>query len=244
MGTHIVIDRGNTRTKIGVYSGNRLVKVLTGSRFSTANLRDLISRFEPEAVLLSAVAKIPVSWRKLFSTRTHLVVLDNNTPIPIKNRYSTPATLGTDRIAAAVAGQHMYPEKNVLVVDVGTCIKYDFIDAGGNYRGGSISPGIRMRLNAMHHFTDRLPLLEPKRIGGFLGKDTYGSMMTGAVVGAALEIEGFAVKYRKKYRSLKVVITGGDALLLSDHLKIGIFAAPELVLDGLHQILLHAIKKS
>ena len=166
-----------------------------------------------------------------------LVILDENTPLPIKNLYETPATLGKDRLAAAVGARAIFPGKNVLSIDAGTCITYDFLTKDGEYLGGSISPGIRMRFRAMHAFTGRLPLVEPEDFTGLIGKTTAESLLSGVINGVCEEIKGLIARYNEQYEDLTAVITGGDHEYLHNKLKINIFAVPDLVLPGLNEIL-------
>ncbi|MFM7216722.1 MAG: type III pantothenate kinase [Bacteroidota bacterium] len=235
-----VIDRGNTRVKIGIFRQGSLFKIIKSTRFGVREVKSLLLRYPPSEILLASVVKVPRTVLQLLSKNAVLEVLDANTPLPIRNLYRTPETLGVDRLAGAVKARKLFPGEAVLVIDAGTCIKYDFVDRRGNYRGGAISPGLNMRLKAMHAFTDRLPLLKPDKVKGIIGNDTLTSMMTGAIQGAVNEMHGFVNQYRKQFGKIKVVLTGGDAAFLSDSLNFGIFAAPDLVLEGLYEILLHA----
>jgi len=131
----------------------------------------------------------------------------------------------------------LFPRRPVLVIDAGTCIKYDFIDATGHYMGGSISPGLVMRFEALHHFTSALPRVQPHALKKLTGKNTKESILTGVEQGIRFEMDGFIAAYKKQYKNLKIVITGGDAPRLAKPLKSGIFAAPHLIHLGLYEIL-------
>jgi len=169
--------------------------------------------------------------------------LTTGTPLPIRLKYTTPETLGKDRVAAAVGAFHLFPKENCLVVDAGTCLTLDVVSAEGEFLGGNISPGIEMRLKAMHHFTAKLPLVEKvETLGDWLGDSTKNAMLNGAELGALLEVEGFIGWCQVKFPSLRVVLTGGDADFFVKHTKTKIFAHQNLVLIGLNQILQHNAK--
>ena len=166
--------------------------------------------------------------------------LDGKTALPIFNAYSTD-TLGNDRIPLAVAANSLYPGKNNLIISAGTCITYNFIQKTGIFRGGAISPGIRMRLKAMHAFTDMLPEVEREGELILLGYDTATGMRSGAVHGAAAEIDGMISDFSSQYSDFNAVLTGGDAPYLGGKVKSKIFADPELLLKGLNLILKHNV---
>jgi type III pantothenate kinase len=164
------------------------------------------------------------------------ILLTELTPLPVKNHYQTPKSLGKDRIAAVTGAWSMFPGRNILVIDAGTCITYDFINQQGEYPGGGISPGIRMRFKAMHTFTGKLPLIEPEDFDDLIGKSTTESLLSGVYNGVTGEIREIVRLYREKYGDVMVLITGGDHELLNNKLKISIFAVPDLVLLGLNEI--------
>ncbi|RYF69442.1 MAG: type III pantothenate kinase, partial [Cytophagaceae bacterium] len=163
-------------------------------------------------------------------------------PIPIRNAYETPRTLGADRLAAAVGAASLFPAQNCLILDLGTCITADFVSADGTFQGGLISPGLRMRLQAMHTFTARLPMLD--NVPGaeawppLTASNTREAMLSGAMNGMALELAGIIEEYTNRYTDLRVIVCGGDGPLFINRLKPGIFAVPELVLQGLNRIML------
>lgn len=241
MGYLFAIDQGNTRIKAGVFKGHRLLRRLVVDSKDVRKILSLTDQYPPEAVIISSVASTPKALLSGLRKKSRVILFGPDTPLPIRNNYKTPLTLGSDRLAAAVGAAAIFPRKNTLVIDAGTCIKYDFIDRTGTYLGGSIAPGISMRLNVLHEDTDRLPLVKPARVRSLTGNDTRSSILTGTVLAAALEAEGFVERYRKRYGKLQVVLTGGDADRLSGHLNLSIFAAPDLVLTGLHQILVHVL---
>jgi len=163
--------------------------------------------------------------------------LDTSTLLPITLNYKTLETLGKDRIALAVAAAQLYPHKNVLIIDAGTCITYDFIDKHKEYQGGSISPGIQMRFKALNTFTDKLPLINPTDNVELLGKSTSESISSGVMNGVYSEIDGIIDKYKINFPDIEVILTGGDIIYFDKKLKNNIFANSNLVLKGLNMIL-------
>lgn len=241
MSSILCIDVGNTRTKVGVFKDRELLNVYTLSNEEVVKNSMMLSEMEVEGLIISSVNQTVSSEIKLKADDYFFIDLDHQTPLPIKIFYSTPETLGKDRIALAVAGASKFPNQSVLVIDIGTCITYDFVNSQGEYFGGAISPGIQMRLKSMHFGTDSLPLIQwdssKKSSIDLGGKSTISSMLSGVVNGIMGEIESFIVKYSKNRPDLKVILTGGDAEFFEKELKNGIFADPNLLLKGLNEIL-------
>ncbi|MEZ4902933.1 MAG: type III pantothenate kinase [Spirosomataceae bacterium] len=172
----------------------------------------------------------------------HVLQLSPTLPLPIQKNYDTPATLGADRLAAAVGAKVLFPNDHCLVIDMGTCVTYDWVSAAATFEGGIISPGLRMRFQAMHTFTKRLPLIEvmPQATllwPSLLGKSTQTAMESGAFNGLLAEMEGFIQRYQQERGECQVLLCGGDGPLFENSLKSRIFAAPNLVLIGLNRIL-------
>ena len=165
------------------------------------------------------------------------IQLDHNTKVPFQNLYETPETLGIDRIALVAAATNHYPDQNVLILDAGTCITYDFINADKEYLGGAISPGIDIRYRSLHDYTSKLPKLSATSSFSVLGKNTSEAIHSGVVNGVIQEIEGVINQYQGIYSDLTVVLTGGDTKFLSKQLKNSIFAHQNFLLIGLNQIL-------
>jgi type III pantothenate kinase len=168
--------------------------------------------------------------------RFKLILLDETTRLPIMNLYKSK-TLGKDRLAAAVGGHAKFPGEDVLIVNCGTAITYDVVIKEGEYIGGAISPGMQMRFNALHTFTSQLPLLSYSEINFLTGNNTDDSVLSGVINGMTAEIEGMIAKYKKEYPGIKVILSGGDLNYFDNRLKISIFAVPNIVIYGLHQIL-------
>jgi type III pantothenate kinase len=170
------------------------------------------------------------------------------TPVPLHNAYATPQTLGADRLAGAVGAGYLRPGQPTLVLDAGTALKFDLVTEN-TFHGGSIAPGLRMRLRALHAFTGRLPLLElpePEAVVQLIGDSTASSLLSGVLNGAAAEVNGLVADYRRRYPGLGLVLTGGDAAHLRPWLAADlgfIFVVPELVLIGLDRILRHNVDR-
>ena len=246
---YLSIDIGNTRTKLGLFdeSGEMQGEV---SAFPTKEgqkpWRAFLDKIPKDTALHvgwistgDAPAYIQASpvWRR-FETKPHFYPINSQSELPIANDYSTPKTLGTDRIISVIAACNQSPGLPVLVVDAGTAITYDFADASARYKGGAISPGIRMRLQALHTFTAKLPLESPEIDTPWLGDSTRTSILSGVIHGARAEIEGKINGYKQRYGDeTQIYITGGDAIFFENHLKNINFADSNLILKGIYQVL-------
>ncbi|MEQ8910476.1 MAG: type III pantothenate kinase [Vicingaceae bacterium] len=240
MAYQLSIDIGNSRTKFGLFEERELLQQKTLANQDLEANHKLFDEYDLSAIIVSSVNKEAEEKLNLAKKAAFLLYLNHLTPLPFSIRYQSPETLGKDRIAAIAGAQTIYPKQNVLVLDVGTCVTYDFIDHAGDYFGGAISPGVQMRLKAMHHYTNQLPLLAwDQTKPDLLGKTTVSSMLSGAVNGMVSEMKGFIEEYNRAHEKLQLIITGGDAKLFEKELKNGIFADPNLVLKGLNEILIY-----
>lgn len=238
--TKWVFDIGNTNTKVGCWHHKKLAnQYLFPTHSFLKKPLDGLKIEKQAAVLISTVVKRKPEIAGFFKQVKKLIVLNSQTNLPVKLTYQTPKTLGNDRIANVVGAHSLYPNKPVLVIDAGTCIKYDFIDAKGIYPGGSISPGLLMRYQALHHFTDKLPLLKQQKEVRLIGRSTKEAIVSGVQAGAMAEITGIISQYRQKYPEIKIILTGGDFRFFADSLKKHIFVAQNLTLLGLNEILDH-----
>lgn len=234
---HLAIDIGNTSIKAGLFKGDELFKYIRFSDWNDNQWKSLLKEFTISAVIISSVRGAEFVEDLDLSMITTRVDFDHHTLFPIKNKYSSPETLGKDRLAAAIGGWIQTENKPVLVVDLGTCIKLDFINSDNEYIGGNITPGLQMRLDAMHYFTAKLPQLELEEVADFIGTDTNTSLMTGAVIGVCGEINYFTHLYEKRFGKLSVILTGGNAEFLSLQLQNKYPYDKDLVLKGLNAIL-------
>ena len=237
---NLIIDVGNTRIKTAVFEDGKMIhnESLTYESFISEAI-NIIKKFNCTNAIISSVGAINKSQIIKLQAEINLIELNYTTKVPFLNKYSTPKTLGVDRIALVSAAISKYPKRNVLIIDAGTCITYDFVNKDGNYYGGAISPGLQMRYKALHGFTENLPLLELSEICELVGTSTETSMHSGVINGVINEIDGIVKQYRKKNTDLTVVLTGGDVNFLANRLKNGIFANPDFLLVGLNKILTH-----
>jgi len=231
-----VIDAGNTLIKVAFFTGDRLEKKYSFS--DPEELKALLKHPSFDAALVSSVTWDGREWLN-WITAEKKWLMTNQLPVPVRIRYQTPDTLGMDRLAAVCGARVHFPDRDTLVIDAGTCVTYDFVDAAGNYWGGAISPGIDIRFEALHTFTQRLPRLQKKDRAELIGNSTENSMQSGVLNGLLAEMEGTISKYRHIYPDLCVILCGGDSLFFENNLKPTIFAAPDLVLSGLNRILLY-----
>ncbi len=236
---NLVLDIGNTRVKAAVFDGDLLVYHNVLDELSLDILDALPSHLEIDDVIFSSTSTHTDTWEEEFSKRINVLPFNTSTPVPVQILYQSPATLGQDRLAAAVGAAGLYPQRNVLVIDAGTCITIDFVTADADYLGGSIHPGINMRLKAMHTMTARLPLVQRQHLPHWIGSDTETSILVGAQEGAVAEMETFIRRYKAAYGQVLVLLTGGDSGVFETRLESQIFAHPNLVLYGLNKILMY-----
>jgi type III pantothenate kinase len=233
---NLVIDWGNTQLKCAIFKGDDLVHHKIISENFEEELLGIIQHYSISQCIVSSVVNHPVFINELLSNYKG-ILLSSDTTLPITNKYATPQTLGNDRLANAVALHKLYPNQYALSIDFGTCVKYDFVTSDGMYLGGAIAPGFIMRLKAMHHFTDKLPLVQPSPTIYFTGTNTEQSLLSGAYFGIVAEVTEIINRYKQRYPNLCVAATGGDLLYFENELKNSIFAQPFLTLIGLNEIL-------
>ena len=231
---NLVIDIGNTKTKIGYFKEDRLASSETFD-----SLPELNHFLESKATDSAIISSVNVPYEDILKILTNVkspLLLTHQTPLPFKNQYKSK-TIGLDRIAAVAGAQILYPTKNVLAIDMGTCITYELLEKGKTYLGGAISPGLFMRFKSMHNFTARLPLVKPEPISDLIANNTHDAINNGVVLGIKAEVEAYIQEVGTIYPALTTLITGGDAKFFESKIKAPIFAIPELVLVGLNAIL-------
>ncbi len=236
---NLVLDIGNTRVKAGLFEENRLVEQANWVDWTLEELSSYGNQAGADGVIFSSVAGYdPDTHRRLAETFAMVLELTHETPLPFQNTYRTPETLGKDRLAAVAGAQALFPGQHCLVVDCGTCIKYDLLTADGVYHGGNIAPGAAMRIRAMHVFTARLPEVPLRMPENATGFSTETALQNGALRGAVYEMEGFVRQFEQNAHPLRVVLTGGDAVFFQPHLSVpGLTHEPHLTLFGLNYIL-------
>jgi type III pantothenate kinase len=235
---NLVFDFGNTRIKGAIFKEDSLLRSFFIDNHDFNKIKKINELVDISKIGITSVVNIPLGFKsQIEQLNIPILIIDNATPLPIKIKYDTPETLGADRICNAVAGYSAYPNKNVLIVDFGTCNKYDFVDQKGSYLGGSISPGYKMRLDAMHYFTDNLPEIDPSQMIDFIGKSTKSSMQTGAFWGVIGELNEFIRQYQSRFNDINILATGGNLIFFEKVLKNFIFADSNLTLKGINSIL-------
>ncbi len=231
------VDIGNTRCKIGFFENDTLLSV--AKNVDVEEAADVLIGEKITHVIVSSVGKNTEKLAEQLENFMKVTVLSAAIPLPVRLNYHTPETLGADRIAGVAGAFHLNPDNNCLVIDIGSCITYDVVSSGGVYEGGAISPGVEMRLKAMHQFTARLPLIEQPEWSEMPGKTTKTSMMNGVLHGTMAEIEGMISRFSELFADLQVLMCGGGSKFFESNIKPPIFACSDLVLIGLNSILMH-----
>lgn len=241
---NLCIDQGNSRTKVGVFNKNVLLEDFVFEKFDSNDLSNILSTFGIDNCIISSVISENSEMLAFLKSNTSkLINLSFKTDIPIENRYKTPETLGNDRLAAVVGATFLKPDTDILVIDVGTAITYDFIDANHVYWGGNIAAGINLRLRSLHEFTQKLPLVEITNDTPLIGNNTNTALISGALYGIVFEMDGYISNLKNKYPQLSTFLTGGSTFYFDTKLKNAIFAEKNLVLIGLNRILQYNVQK-
>jgi type III pantothenate kinase len=236
---NLVVDYGNSFAKVGLFEHYNLINQQAFD--DEERLRAFLQNFSGENFIISSVTHNSTEVLDWVDHVKRKFILTASLPLPISNLYATPNTLGGDRLASVCGAHQRFPGSHCLVIDTGTCIKYDFLDKEGNYHGGAISPGLKMRFQAMNHFTAKLPLVGIVEDPPLIGNTTETSLQSGALNGAVAEMNGIILQYEQKFEGLQVILSGGDARFFENKLKRPIFALPELVLSGLNSILIYNV---
>lgn len=234
MAYSFAIDVGNSSIKVGQFYKSQLINDwVLDDLHQVANL---VNQSTSKRIIVCSVAS-DVTHLMAYLKADEIITLDSSTPIPFENHYKTKNTLGVDRIAALAGAEFINNGKNNLVIDVGSCITYDFLDENNKYHGGSISPGIDLRFKAMNDYTKRLPRITSYEVGDLIGQTTEQAMVSGVIHGISAEIDGIISRYKAKWPDLEVIMCGRATNSFESNLKATIFASPKLVLIGLNRIL-------
>ncbi len=240
----LVIDLGNTKIKIAVFEQDKIVfKQSQQLEFVEENLEKIFIKYSKiNKTIVSSVTNLPENIIFLIKKHSKLFQINQETNFPFENKYATPLTLGIDRKVLVSGGVLRFPNKNLLIIDAGTCITFDFVNSKKEYFGGAISPGIQMRYKALNQFTAKLPLLEKKYPENFIGNSTDESIHSGVVNGILTEMEGVINLYLREFEDLTIILTGGDADFLAKRLKSTIFANSNFLLESLNLLYQYNIK--
>ena len=236
---NLLADFGNSQIKLALYDGANFVVQQTfknGDAWET-----VLPQWKKDYTISGGIlSNVGVLSDQEILDRVQIsgfLPLKSFAKLPFAIDYKTPETLGDDRLALAAAAAKYYPNRNTLIVDLGSCITFDFCTADGVYSGGAISPGLHMRYRAMHEFTGRLPLLQPSVPESIQGTSTSGALHAGVYHGIWGEILHQYRTYSTSHANVLLILTGGDASILPKTLKNTIFAEPNFLLEGLCYIL-------
>ena len=245
---NLCIDQGNSRTKVALMTDEgKMINHFIYKQFSSADVERLFELYDITASIISSVVNIEAAVvNSLHRHSQHFVLFDHNTPVPIVNKYETPQTLGQDRLAAAVGAKSLCPNENLLIIDAGSAITYDFVTAEGEYMGGNIAPGLKMRFTMLHRMTKKLPLVEAeeKELIPLFGKNTRDAIAAGVIRGVAYEVKGYMRTLHEKMPHFRTYLTGGHASYVLNNVRTSrseereIHYEKNLVLIGLNEILI------
>jgi type III pantothenate kinase len=232
----LCFDFGNTRMKVAFFNQEKLdeVNILENDDLQTIEL--LIKKFNPQKTILSSVINHNPEIEKVLSEKTIFHKLNHLSVLPFSTPVGKPETIGADRLALCAAAVYFYPDSHNLVIGMGSCVTYNFINKDHEFLGGGISPGMEMRMKALNQFTAKLPVIIPDGNVPLIGYDTATNILSGVVMGMTNEIDGFIDGYQNRYSNFNVHLTGGDIVHLAPHIKSQIFADPELIFKGLYAI--------
>ena len=232
----LCFDFGNTRLKIAFFQNAKLAEVIVIENDEIATIGSVLEKFDAQKTILSSVINHNPEIETLLAQKTKFHKLSHLSKLPFTTPVGKPETIGADRLALTAAAVYFFPKQHNLVIGMGSCITYNFINADHEFLGGGISPGMEMRMKSLNQFTAKLPIVKPDGNVPLIGYDTVTNILSGVVLGMAKEIDGFIDVYKERYGNFNVHLTGGDLVYLAPHLKNQIFADPELIFKGLYAI--------
>ena len=240
----LAVDVGNTRIKAAVFEGDTLLESFFFQKTTIEkSIQNILNKYKNISYLVVAsVSDVEKLTFSSFEKQVKIHFVSHKDVFPFQNCYETPKTLGIDRMVLAAGATLQYPNQNRLVIDAGTCVTFDCIDESDNYLGGAISPGLRLRYEALHNFTAKLPLLTLENPKHFIGNSTSESIHSGVVNGLVYEIDGFIEEFKAQYSKFIIILTGGDTDFLAKRLKNTIFANSNFLLESLNQTFQYKIK--
>lgn len=222
--------------KAGIFHDDVLAEVVVLENDGVELIENLINQYKPDKSILSSVINHNPDIETTLASRTRFHRLNHLSKLPFTTPVGKPETIGADRLALAAAAVHFYSGRHNLVIGLGTCITYNFINKNREFIGGAISPGMEMRLKALNYYTAKLPLEKADWNVPLVGYDTRTNILTGVVMAMAMEINGFTESYGEKFSNFNVLLTGGDIPFLASHLKSKIFADADLIFKGLYAL--------
>jgi type III pantothenate kinase len=236
MQTTLCFDFGNTRLKCAVFHGQEIQEQVALENDSPAIGSNLLQKYQPQNVILSSVIHHNPEFETAISQGVHFHKLGHHSKLPFTIPVGKPETVGADRLALCAAASFFHPGKNNLVIALGSCITYNFINQQRQFMGGGISPGLEFRLKSLQQYTALLPLVAPEKIIPLIGYDTKTNILSGTILGMAAEIDGMVDAYSARFGNFNAVLTGGDSSYFAPHLKNKIFADANFIFKGLYAI--------
>jgi type III pantothenate kinase len=234
--TTLCFDFGNTRLKCAVFYNKDFAEEIVLKNDSAEGMEDIIEKYKPTRTILSSVVDHNSVIEEVLASNSSYHKLSYDSKLPITSPVGKPHTIGSDRLAMAVAAVDLYPHQHNLVIGLGSCITYNFVNKYHQFIGGSISPGMEMRFKSLQYYTAKLPLVEEDWNFPLLGYDTKTNIQSGVIAGMAKEIDGIIDLYSEKFNNFNVHLTGGDVGFFGTLLKNKIFADPDLIYKGLYAI--------
>ncbi|MBT7623301.1 MAG: type III pantothenate kinase [Flavobacteriaceae bacterium] len=231
---NLALDIGNSFLKAGIFKNNNLINYYEFNREYYSNIKSILDKTPITHSIASNVSESNNKLIELLSNKTNLIKFNSSLKVPFKNCYQTKNTLGKDRIALVSNASKEYPKENVLLIDLGSCITFDFLNSKNEYLGGSISPGLSMRYKSLNSYTANLPLINPKEIDYFIGRNTEDSIHSGIINGIVGELNSAIDKYKSQFKEIRIILTGGDAKFLFNRIKNSIFANSNFLILGLN----------
>jgi type III pantothenate kinase len=236
MSITLCLDLGNTRLKWAIFSNGEIRQTGILQNDGVEDLQKCVESFKPDRSILSSVVDHPAAMEDILKNHTQFHKLDHHSRLPITTPVGKPETIGADRLALVVAATHYFPEKNNLVIGLGSAVTYNYINRFHQFIGGSISPGMEMRFKSLEVFTAKLPFVKPHWNFPLLGYDTKTNIQSGVIFGLAKEIDGVIEAYHERFDNLHVLMTGGDAHYFIPFLKNKVTVDPDVIFKGLYLI--------
>ena len=235
----LCFDFGNSLLKCAVFKNDAIQETIILDNDNDETITEIITKYHPQKSILSSVIDHNAGIEKVLADATQFHKLSHLTKLPFTSPVSKPETIGADRLALAAAAVTFYAQKNNLVIGLGSCITYNFINKYNQFIGGSISPGMEMRFKSLQTFTAKLPLIKADWNFPLIGYDTRTNILSGVILGIVNEIDGIIEMYQKQFSNFNVLLTGGNSAYFAHHLKNKIFADPDLIFKGLYAISEH-----
>ena len=230
----LCLDFGNSRLKAAFFQGSAVMEEIILENDPRSKVELLLNNYNPSTSILASVIDHDTEIDSLLNKKTRFHNISPSSKLNFSIAVSNPQSIGADRIALIAGAVNGFPDMNTLVIGLGTCITYNFVNQHAVFLGGAISPGLAMRFQSLHDYTKKLPLVEPSWNFPLIGYDTKTNIQSGVANGIINEIQGFIEKYKNKYKEFNVLLTGGDAHYFASQIKKNTFADPHLLFKGLY----------